>query len=126
MERTNMTQKVVVLGASPKTERYSNKAVKMLLDYGYEVLPIHPTTDAIHDQACYKNLQAIEQPIDTITLYVGEERSNKMLDDILALQPQRIIMNPGAENPQLKKLAEKQGIEVIIGCTLVMLQTKQF
>lgn len=121
-----MAQKVVVLGASPKAERYSNKAVKMLLDYGHEVFPIHPTTEAIHSQLCYKNLQSIQYPIDTLTLYIGEERSSKMRDEILALQPKRIIMNPGAENPVLQKQASKQGIEVVNGCTLVMLQTKQF
>ncbi|MCV6639040.1 CoA-binding protein [Candidatus Albibeggiatoa sp. nov. NOAA] len=121
-----MSYKVAVLGASPKADRYSNKAVKMLLEYGHEVLPIHPNIDKIHDQACYKNLAAIDQPIHTLTLYVGEERSNKMLDEIVGLQPQRIIMNPGTENDFLKKEAEKQGIEVVKGCTLVMLQTKQF
>ncbi|WP_353570056.1 CoA-binding protein [Candidatus Albibeggiatoa sp. nov. BB20] len=121
-----MSYKVAVLGASPKAERYSNKAVKMLLEYHHEVLPIHPNTDKIHEQTCYKNLESIQQPIHTLALYVGEERSNKILDEILALQPKRIIMNPGTENEQLKKEAEKQGIEVVKGCTLVMLQTQQF
>ncbi|MEK7989542.1 MAG: CoA-binding protein [Thiotrichaceae bacterium] len=121
-----MSYKVAVLGASPKAERYSNQAVKILLEYGHEVLPIHPNMDKIHAQTCYKNVEEIKQPIHTLTLYVGEERSNKMLDKILALQPQRIIMNPGTENEKLKKMAEKQGIEVVKGCTLVMLQTQQF
>jgi predicted CoA-binding protein len=121
-----MSYRVAVLGASPKEDRYSNKAVKMLLEYEHEVLPIHPNTEQIHAQTCYKNLTAIEQPIHTLTLYVGEERSNNMLDEILALQPKRIIMNPGTENAKLKKEAEKQGIEVVTGCTLVMLKTKQF
>jgi predicted CoA-binding protein len=121
-----MSYTVAVLGASPKAERYSNQAVKMLLDYGHHVLPVHPNIDKIHGQPCCESLAAITQPVHTLTLYVGEARSNMMQDEILALQPQRIIMNPGTENITLEKQAEQQGIEVIKGCTLVMLQTQQF
>jgi hypothetical protein len=35
-------------------------------------------------------------------------------------------MNPGAENPALAEKAEQAGIEVVEGCTLVMLRTGQF
>ena len=38
MSENNKT--VVVLGASPKPERYSNQAVVMLKDHGYEVIPV--------------------------------------------------------------------------------------
>jgi hypothetical protein len=45
---------------------------------------------------------------------------------MVSLKPRRIILNPGAENEELKSLAEKKGIEVIEDCTLVMLNTGQF
>jgi hypothetical protein len=35
-------------------------------------------------------------------------------------------MNPGAENSALAARAEEAGIEVVEGCTLVMLRTGQF
>jgi predicted CoA-binding protein len=38
---------VVVLGASNKPERYSNMAVKLLKEKGYNVIPIHPLLDEI-------------------------------------------------------------------------------
>ncbi len=66
------------------------------------------------------------KPIDTVTLYLGEPRSNPLIDEIIQAKPRRIIMNPGAENPSLAEKAEEAGIEVVEGCTLVMLQTGQF
>ena len=33
---------VVVLGASPKGERYSNQAVLALVGHGHRVIPVHP------------------------------------------------------------------------------------
>lgn len=121
-----MKKTVVVVGASPKEERYSNKAVRMLLDFGHHVLPINPQSNAIYDQACYPNLTAVQQPVDTVTLYVGPARSVALLPEILALKPKRIIMNPGAESDEVEKQAQAAGIEVVRGCTLVMLQTHQF
>ncbi|MCM8774842.1 MAG: CoA-binding protein [Candidatus Omnitrophica bacterium] len=49
-----------------------------------------------------------------------------MISEILACRPQRVILNPGAENPILQQQAEKAGIHTVTGCTLVMLKTGQF
>lgn len=119
-------EKVIVLGASPKAERYSNKAVHELAAAGHWVFPVHPRCAEIHGQKCYPALEAVPQPVDTITLYIGEERSKLLEDKILSLKPRRIIMNPGAENHELENKAQAQNIEVVRGCTLVMLRTQQF
>ncbi len=64
-------------------------------------------------------------PIDTVTLYLGAVRSTPLIPEILAARPRRIIFNPGAENEDLAAQAEPRGIEVVHGCTLVMLQNGQ-
>ncbi len=119
-------QHVVVLGASPKEKRYSNQAVRELLEHGHHVYPVHPLSTEIHGQSCVKHLDEITSNIDTLTLYVGKERSTKLINNILSMKPKRIIMNPGAENELLEAKAKEIDIEVVIGCTLVMLRTGQF
>jgi len=64
--------------------------------------------------------------IDTITLYMGEDRQAEHEDYILSLEPRRIIFNPGAENRSFMRRALDQGIEAIEACTLVMLRTDQY
>jgi hypothetical protein len=44
----------------------------------------------------------------------------------VAAGPQRVIMNPGAENDELAAVASGAGIEVVEACTLVMLRTGLF
>ncbi|MGB5274760.1 MAG: CoA-binding protein, partial [Flavobacteriaceae bacterium] len=46
--------------------------------------------------------------------------------DILKLNPKRVIFNPGTENPELYRLLEEQGIMAIEACTLVLLATDQY
>ena len=42
-----MSETVAVLGASPKRERYSNQAIRLLRDYGHTVLPVNPAQQEI-------------------------------------------------------------------------------
>lgn len=120
------SQNVVVLGASPKTDRYSYKAVQQLVEHGHRVLPVNPVCETICEQQCYKTLDAISSPVDTLTVYVGADKSTELLGEILKLNPRRIIMNPGAENSLLAEKAKEHHIDVVEGCTLVMLRTQQF
>lgn len=119
-------ERVVVLGASPKAERYSNKAVKMLLEAGYEVVPVHPRAASVHGVPCVADPGAVEGPVDTVTVYLGAERSAPLIDVLLRLAPRRIVLNPGAESDALEDAAREAGIEVFEACTLVLLRTGRF
>jgi len=119
-------QRVAVLGASPKPERYSNQAVAMLKDYEYEVLPVNPSGISIHNLLTAKSLDEIKVPVWTLTMYVGAAISSGQKDAILKLKPKRAIFNPGTENPELEMMLENNGIEIIHACTLVLLRTGQF
>ncbi len=59
--------------------------------------------------------------VDTVTLYVGPKHQPEYYDWLMRVAPQRIIFNPGTENAELMRLAKDNGIETVIGCTLVML-----
>ena len=117
---------VVVLGASPKRERYSYRAMAMLREYGHRPVPVNPTSTEVLGEKCYPSIADIPGPIDTVTVYLRKTRSDPLRRDILQAKPPRIIFNPGAENHELATQARERGIEVIEGCTLVMLRSGTF
>ncbi len=117
---------VAVLGASPKPDRYSNQALRMLAQYEYRTFPVNPGFPEIDGRKCYPSLAAISDPLHTVTLYLGAARSTPLIDQILAAKPERIILNPGAENDEITEAASSLGIEVVEGCTLVMLRAGLF
>lgn len=121
-----MGQTVAVLGASHKPERYSNKAVRMLKEYGHVVIPVTPGRAVIEELPVAQELGSIEGKVDTLTMYVGPERSAQLQDAILALKPGRVILNPGTESPALEQALTEAGIPWQHACTLVMLRTGQF
>ncbi len=117
---------VVVLGASPKPIRYSYQAVKLLDRAGYRVIPVHPKTERIDHIPVLANLSLIREPVDTLTLYLGEDRSRGLIDDILRLAPGRVIFNPGSESAELERALRARHIPFEHACTLVLLRTHQF
>jgi predicted CoA-binding protein len=126
MKEPRPAETVVVLGASPKPDRYAYQALQLLREYGHRTLPVNPAFDEILGEKCYPTISDAPGPIDTVTLYLGEARSNPLIEEIIGAKPRRIIMNPGAENRALATKAEDAGIEVVEDCTLVMLRTGRF
>jgi len=120
-----MMKRTMVLGASLKEERYSNKAIHALREKEHEVIAIGLRTGTVGDV----EIESDKFPyklIDTITMYLGEARQEEYEEYILSLKPKRIIFNPGAENPVLSAKAKRNGIETLNACTLVMLSTGQY
>lgn len=118
--------KVAILGASDKKDRYSYKAFQMLRDYGYETLPVSPKMKVLEGVEVYPSLKEISSKVETLTMYVGPDTSSKIQQDILSLNPKRVIFNPGSENPELQKRLEEAGVHVVEACTLVLLRSNQF
>ncbi|MFC2080316.1 CoA-binding protein [Bacteroidota bacterium] len=117
--------KTIVLGASPNPARYSFKAVKSLLRFGHEAIPIGFRPGVIYDKFIQRGMPEIEN-VHTIALYIGPERQEEYHDYILSLNPRRIIFNPGTMNESFMEELENKGIEVVEGCTLVMLDSGEF
>ncbi|MFT6335972.1 MAG: histidine triad (HIT) family protein [Halioglobus sp.] len=124
-ELRNVENGTLVFGASLKGERYSNKAIKMLVSHDHNVLAIggrKGEVDGISILTGQPDLSAV----DTITMYMGEERQKDHEDYLLSLRPRRIIFNPGAENRGFAQKAREKGVIIEEACTLVMLRTGQY
>ena len=118
-------KKTLVLGASDNPSRYSFRAVHMLKNHGYAVVPVGIRKGQIAGIPIHTN-RPDDEDIDTVTLYVGPQNQPAWYDYILSLKPRRILFNPGTENPELERLAHEQGILTEEACTLVLLSIGQY
>lgn len=119
-------ENVLVIGASENEERYSNKAMKLLAEYSHNPIPVAPSAGTILGKKVYTRAADVSEKIDTVTLYIGPARQEGLFEQIIKLQPKRVIFNPGTENPGEYARLKAAGIEAIEACTLVMLRTGQF
>lgn len=113
-------KKTLVIGASTNPLRFSNKMVKSLVRYGYEAVPLGLRTGEIAGIEILTGKPSLKD-IHTVSLYLSPERQHQYYDYILSLHPKRIIFNPGTYNEELIRLAEKNNIEAISDCALIMI-----
>ncbi|MDP1540886.1 MAG: CoA-binding protein [Moraxellaceae bacterium] len=121
-----MSETVVVLGASPKPERYSHRAVTLLQANGHHVIPVNPGQSFINELPVARSLSDITHAVDTVSIYVSPNLLERMMGDLIALAPKRVIFNPGSERNDLSSRLNDAGIANEEACTLVLLRTGQF
>ena len=98
----------------------------MLQEYGHTPLPVAPTLKDLEGVKVFSSVSEIHERVDTLTMYVSPKISSDLLDDILKLNPRRVIFNPGSENATLQMALKNAGLKVEEACTLVLLRTNQF
>lgn len=120
-----MSKKTLVLGASLNVERYSNVAIHRLRKHNIYTIAVGMREGMVDDVKVHKDLVPF-QGVHTVTLYLNEQRQPEFYDYIMSLKPQRVIFNPGTENPEFYKILNEHKIQSEVACTLVLLGTGQY
>ncbi len=115
----------LVLGVSLNPDRYSNMAVKRLVNNGLEVVAYGLKEGEVSEININTDLKHY-QDIDTVTIYLNPKRQKDFYNYIVSLHPKRVIFNPGTENTQLYQILEKNNIAFEVACTLTLLATNQY
>ena len=119
------SKRTVILGATTNEDRYAYLAAERLQRYGHDFIPVGLKKGEVLGKTIINDRPFIPD-VDTITLYVGPQHQSDLYSYILSLRPKRVIFNPGTENEELEEILEKNGIEPVVGCTLVMLSAGTF
>lgn len=112
---------VAIVGASPKPDRYSHQAVLRYREKGWTVWPVNPTATPVAGSPAHADLSHLPDRPDIVCMYVNPTTGLAMLDAIVAVRPQVLWLNPGADGEPLVSAARARGLTVYEGCTLVVL-----
>jgi predicted CoA-binding protein len=86
-------KKTLVLGASTKPDRYSFKAITMLVEKGHSVIAIGQNQGEVAGISIKtKNIPL--KNIDTVTLYLNPLRQREYYNYIIETKPKRVLFNP--------------------------------
>jgi uncharacterized protein len=116
---------VVVLGASPDLQRFSNKAVRQLIKHHHQVIAIGKRGGFIGDIPIITS-QPLIQNVHTVLMYLAPYHQGEIFDYVLSLHPKRIVFNPGTESPELEEILDSHNVEVVHDCSLIMMATGRF
>ncbi|APY10042.1 CoA-binding protein [Seonamhaeicola sp. S2-3] len=120
-----MNKKTLVLGASLKPNRYSNYAIQKLVANNHEVVAFGLKKGTVAGVKIDTELLPYKD-LHTVTLYLNPKRQKDYYSYIVSLKPERVIFNPGTENPELFSILKENNIHFEVACTLVLLSTNQY
>jgi len=120
-----MSKKTLVFGASLKPNRYSNMAIRKLVNYNHNTVAFGMKEG--EEASVFIDKELVQyQDLDTVTLYMNSDRQKAYYNYIVSLNPERVIFNPGTENHEFYKILKENKINFEVACTLVLLSTNQY
>ena len=114
----NTVKTIAMVGISPKENRPSYFAFKYLLERGYRMIPVNPGQAGreLLGQKIYARLADIPEAVDMVDVFRASEHALGIVQEALALSPlPRVIwMQLGVRNDEAARLAEANGIKVVM------------
>jgi predicted CoA-binding protein len=114
----NTVKTIAMVGVSANTSRPSYFAFKYLLERGYRMIPVNPglAGQELLGQKAYATLGDIPEPVDMVDIFRASQYAVAIVEQALALspRPQVIWMQLGIRSDEAAKLAEANGIKVVM------------
>jgi acyl-CoA synthetase (NDP forming) len=112
---------IAIIGATPRRSKFANKAVRAFKERGDTVIPIHPASAEVEGLTAYTSVLDVPAPIDVASFYVQPSVGLKIIEECAAKAIPKVLLNPGAESPELLQRAAELGVEAICTCSIVMI-----
>jgi uncharacterized protein len=114
----NTVKTIAMVGVSANTSRPSYFAFKYLLERGYRMIPVNPglAGGELLGEKVYARLADIPEPIDMVDIFRASQYAPAIVKEALALspRPQVIWMQLGIRNDEAARLAEDNGLKVVM------------
>ena len=114
----NTVKTIAMVGVSANTSRPSYFAFKYLLERGYRMIPVNPglAGQELLGRKAYARLADIPEPVDMVDIFRASQYAVGIVEEALALtpRPQVIWMQLGIRNDEAAKLAEANGLKVVM------------
>jgi|TARA_B110001450_G_scaffold234994_1_gene239344 predicted CoA-binding protein len=116
---------IALVGASPRSDRDSYQCMRVLLERGYEVIPVNPRAagELILGQYCYPSLAAIEQTVDMVDIFRTSDAALGVTEEAITIGARVVWMQLNVINRTAADLAESAGLKVVMNrCPKLELQ----
>jgi uncharacterized protein len=109
---------VALVGASANSSRPSYGVMRFLINKGYKVVPVNPglAGQDLMGQKVYATLKDIPHSIDMVDVFRNSDAALAVTEEALTLSPlpKAIWMQLGVVNEHAAKLAEDEGVRVVM------------
>ncbi|MEZ5046469.1 MAG: CoA-binding protein [Chitinophagaceae bacterium] len=111
---TKNNLQIALLGSSLKTGRPMSLVNNFFKNNGFQIALLNESSlqHAASENSIGKN--------STLIIFLPAEEQKQFYHQIVSLKPQRVIFNPGSENPEFEQMLHSQQIKTLTGCSIAL------
>ena len=104
-----------VVGCSPDPLRDSHDIASLLIDHGYDVIPVNPTCgEEILGRRCYPSLHDIERPVEVVDIFRRSDQAGQHVDEAIAIGAKAVWLQLGVIDHDACERARAAGLDVVM------------
>lgn len=107
------TRRIAVVGASPNPLRPSHDIVRVLLEAGFEVVPVTPTAEEVLGLPTVPRLADVGQPIDLVDVFRRPEHLEGVAAEAVEVGARALWLQSGLRSEPARRLAASAGMAYV-------------
>lgn len=105
---------IAVVGMSNTEGKPANFVPKYLIENGYNVIPVNPTTTEVLGRKTYPKVSDVPGQVDIVDVFRRSEDVPLVVDDAIKKKGIKVIwMQSGIYNKDAERKAKENGIDVV-------------
>ena len=108
------TKTWAVVGCSPDPDRDSHQIARLLIDKGFDVIPVNPNCDFVLGKRAYASVNDVEQPIDVVDVFRRADEAGQHVDEAIAIGAKAVWLQLGVVDEAAARRATDAGLDVVM------------
>ena len=105
---------IAVVGMSNTEGKPANFVPQYLIENGYNVIPVNPTTTEVLGRKTYPKVSDVPEQVDIVDIFRRSEDVCPVVDDAIKKNGIKVIwMQSGIYNKDAERKAKENGIDVV-------------
>jgi predicted CoA-binding protein len=105
---------IAVVGMSNTEGKPANFVPKYLIENGYNVIPVNPTTSEVLGRKSYASISDVHEQVDIVDVFRRSEDVPIVVEDAINKKGVKVIwMQSGIYNEEAERRAKENGIDVV-------------
>ena len=101
-----------VVGCSPQPWRPSHDVARVLIERGYDVVPVNPNASEVLGRRCYPSLADVPRDIEVVDVFRRSEEAGAHVDEAIAIGARAIWLQLGVVDEAAAARAKAAGLLV--------------
>jgi predicted CoA-binding protein len=103
-----------VVGCSPDPWRDSHRIAALLVERGYDVIPVNPGVEEVLGRECFPSVHAIGRPVDVVDVFRRADQAGRHVDEAIAIGARAVWLQLGVIDHAAAERARSAGLDVVM------------